>query len=245
MMHARFFDHAFAPHTHDEMMIGVMQAGVKRFAREGSLNAVGRYGLSINNPGDLHTGERASEAEIAYSSIYLPVSALTQMGLPPGFAFKDAVLEDKEIWLALLRGLREPESRMAVEEAFTRALWLAAERYGQDHRLRDKKTYPAQFSIVVDFMHSHCDQPISLIELANLAGISPRHLIRSFKARFGLTPHRYLIGLRVRKAQELLAHGEPVAEVAVASGFADQAHLSRTFKAIIGTTPASYRSAFQ
>jgi len=58
VMDAAFRDHHFAPHTHDELMLGIMRAGVKRFIREGRVHMVGPGGISLVNPGEVHTGGR-------------------------------------------------------------------------------------------------------------------------------------------------------------------------------------------
>jgi AraC-like DNA-binding protein len=66
-------------------------------------------------------------------------------------------------------------------------------------------------------------------------------LTRAFKVAFGLAPHAYLIQLRLSKARFLLAKGDPLAEVAMKLGFADQSHMGRWFRRAYGLTPASYR----
>jgi AraC-like DNA-binding protein len=74
-----------------------------------------------------------------------------------------------------------------------------------------------------------------------VAGLRRRHLVSAFRARFGLPPHRYLTQLRVDEARRLLAEGRPPGEVAAAVGFADQSHLVRRFKALLGATPGRSR----
>jgi AraC-like DNA-binding protein len=64
--------------------------------------------------------------------------------------------------------------------------------------------------------------------------------VRCFGGRFGLPPHRYLTGRRVDRARRLLLAGAPAADVAAATGFTDQAHLTRHFKRYLGTTPGRY-----
>jgi AraC-like DNA-binding protein len=56
-----------------------------------------------------------------------------------------------------------------------------------------------------------------------------------------MTPHAYLINSRIQYAQARLRRGEAIAEVALAAGFADQAHLQRTFKQLLAATPGQYR----
>lgn len=70
--------------------------------------------------------------------------------------------------------------------------------------------------------------------------MSPYHLARLFLSTFGLPPHKYLEGLRVRRAQGVIAPRFPLADVALAAGFSSQSHLNRPFKRILGVTPAGY-----
>ena len=76
--------------------------------------------------------------------------------------------------------------------------------------------------------------------LAAAAGLSPYYFIRVFRQAVGLTPHAYLVQLRVETAKRLLDRGQPVVEAALAAGFADQSHLTRHFKRIVGVTPGQY-----
>ena len=66
------------------------------------------------------------------------------------------------------------------------------------------------------------------------------HLVRTFTRSFGISPHAYVIGRRVDAARRLLLRGARPIDVATDVGFYDQAHLTRHFRAAVGTTPASY-----
>jgi AraC-like DNA-binding protein len=85
------------------------------------------------------------------------------------------------------------------------------------------------------------DQMISLSTLADEVGLSKFHLLRLFREEVGATPHAYQLHLRIARARELLDARASAAEVALACGFADQAHFTRTFKRIVGFTPGRFR----
>ena len=74
-------------------------------------------------------------------------------------------------------------------------------------------------------------------------GTHPSHLVRVFRREYGLPPHRYVVGRRLDRARPLLLAGMPIADVAAATGFHDQSHLTRHFRALLGTTPGAFRSA--
>jgi AraC-like DNA-binding protein/quercetin dioxygenase-like cupin family protein len=81
----------------------------------------------------------------------------------------------------------------------------------------------------------------SLDALARRAGVTPFHLVRVFTLTVGLSPHRYVVQTRVRRARHFLARGIPSSFVAAMTGFVDQSHLTAQFKRYVGTTPASYQ----
>jgi AraC-like DNA-binding protein len=104
---------------------------------------------------------------------------------------------------------------------------------------------PAPVARVRDAIEQRYAESLTLTELAEIARLSMYHLIRAFRAEVGLTPHAYLIDVRVRRARELLRADVTPAEAALRVGFADQAHLTRAFKARIGVVPGAYRRAFR
>lgn len=72
--------------------------------------------------------------------------------------------------------------------------------------------------------------------------LSPTHFSRAFKRSFGESPHAFVIGRRVARAQRLMLDSDlPLALIAIATGFADQAHFSRLFRERTGQTPAAWR----
>jgi AraC-like DNA-binding protein len=79
-------------------------------------------------------------------------------------------------------------------------------------------------------------------ELAGLVPLSVSHFCRAFKETFGDTPHMYIIRLRLELAQSLmLATEDPLSQIALASGLADQAHLTKLFRRVVGETPGAWR----
>ena len=94
----------------------------------------------------------------------------------------------------------------------------------------------------MDFMRAHLSGNISLEELASVCDLSVSYFARGFKNGTGVSPHRWLIEMRLEKAKDLLLNTKmPLAEVAVACGFADQCHLTRKFRRATGDTPGAWR----
>lgn len=81
---------------------------------------------------------------------------------------------------------------------------------------------------------------ISIANISEKVHISSYHMIRKFANENGLTPHKFQLQCRIRKAQELLESGMKVVDVATAVGFYDQSHLCRVFKKQLGISPNKY-----
>ncbi len=96
-----------------------------------------------------------------------------------------------------------------------------------------------------DTMDRAFASPLDVPALARVAHVSPAHFSRQFRETFGESPHRYLQRRRVERAMELLRETElPVTEICFEVGFGSLGTFSRTFKAVVGEPPSSYRARF-
>ncbi|MBD2460265.1 helix-turn-helix transcriptional regulator [Oscillatoria sp. FACHB-1407] len=90
----------------------------------------------------------------------------------------------------------------------------------------------------VDYIHEHLQHELTLADIAAVVQMSPFHFARLFKQSTGLAPHQFVIRCRVERAKELLLRGQmAIADIAIEVGFANQSHLNRHFKRIVGVTP--------
>jgi len=103
---------------------------------------------------------------------------------------------------------------------------------------------PWQRRRAMELLAKHLDGSVRLATLAEECGLSVSHFARSFRKTFGRSAHQFLILQRIEKAKALLSVSMCVlSEAALQSGFADQAAFSRTFKAVVGTSPGQWRRA--
>jgi AraC family transcriptional regulator len=99
---------------------------------------------------------------------------------------------------------------------------------------------------VIDFVDAHLDQPLTIEELADVADLSAYHFARMFRKTLGEAPHKFVLRRRIERAMEMLRDDRSsVAEIAVATGFSSQAHLTTRFASFTGLTPAKYRAVAQ
>lgn len=93
------------------------------------------------------------------------------------------------------------------------------------------------------FIEEHLGEPIDVVRISREANLSPSHFTRVFRALEGVPPWSYVTERRVRRAEELLGSDRPLSEIAFDTGFADQAHFTRVFKRVTGSTPGAARAA--
>jgi transcriptional regulator GlxA family with amidase domain len=101
---------------------------------------------------------------------------------------------------------------------------------------------PKRLRQITEFIDTHLDQPLSVVEMAAHLGLSPSHFSRSFHRSLNMPPHRYLMARRLSRVLTLLATSSmPLAQIALLAGFCDQSHLSRYFRGCFGVSPRRFR----
>ncbi len=100
----------------------------------------------------------------------------------------------------------------------------------------------AQLDISRDYIEAHCFETIRLHDLASLLGLSESWFSHAFKASTGMPPLRWQMEARIARVKDLLARDKAsLTEIAALAGFADQAHLTRSFKRVVGVAPSDWR----
>lgn len=95
---------------------------------------------------------------------------------------------------------------------------------------------------VCEYVEANVDQPIRIEILSAMVRLSATHFSRAFKLSMGETPHSYIVRRRLEKARYLMLTTESsLSEIALASGFADQSHLTRTFRRCTKVSPGARR----
>jgi AraC family transcriptional regulator len=136
--------------------------------------------------------------------------------------------------LHLLERLRRADDPLATD-AYALAL-LGSLRGDAPRRARATPVDAAR-----DLLDASVGRPVTLLELSREVHVSPFHLHRRFREAVGVSPHEYLLRRRLERAQELLADGASVTEVAAATGFSSPGYFSTVFRRRVGVTPTAFR----
>jgi len=240
---AHIVRYAFEPHTHQAYGFGAIERGVERFRYKGSDHLAPENSIVLMNPDVLHTGRSETTSGWRYRMIYIQPQTLAEISGEPEWWFTDPVIESDRARGKRLSVLLERLWRTDDPLAFDGLLLRIVSELRPYARVADRPadSRSQRFDSVLDYMRAHMDRRIVLEDLAAVACLSPFHFLRQFQARYHVTPHQMLMALRLHAAKQMLASGRPPADVAVAAGLTDQAHLSRAFACRYGVTPGRYQ----
>lgn len=238
----------FAPHLHESFALGAIEAGASRIRYRGRSVRQVPGDVVVIPAREVHTGESDSPVGWSYRMLYLPETLVAALAPPEPHDFREPSLPDPELAariVALHASLERGTDPLRGQTALSEILHRLHARHGSsavDARCGGEKA--TLLRRVRDHLEDNFAHPVTLRQLALLAGISPFHLIRQFRARYGLPPYMYLELVRVNRARQMLRAGEPISRVAYATGFSDQSHLTRRFKRVVGVPPGQYARTY-
>ena len=234
-------------HSHAHFSIGAITGGHSHFLNQRSLQEVGPGSLVLMNPEEVHACNPIADQPWSYLMFYLDTDWLRsqqeEAGLGGEFRPFDMTASRDPLLYQGLQHLHhqlvqapDPLAREVACHLFSRQLLARLTPARWDDRP------PQHLQRAAELMQDDSASPLSLSQLSAVAGLTPSHFVRAFSQHYGMTPHAYLLDRRIRHARTLLKQGQPLAEVALASGFADQAHFQRQFKRRVAATPGQYRT---
>ena len=238
-------------HSHGEYQICLSLDFPGVYGYRGTSHAVPVGSLSVVHPGEVHSardpGERRSPSSfrMMYAEPDLLARAATSVAGragPPPF-FRDPIIMDRPLARDFLRlhvALEGAAPRLEQDARLLFVLARLVERHAGVRPSPPPGRERRAVRLAREYLEDNLGRGVSLEELARLANLSPFHLARVFRDEVGLPPHAYQAQARVDRARSLLLRGWPAARVARETGFADQSHLSRRFKRLVGVTPGRY-----
>jgi len=247
----RDYAHSFPRHSHDFFTVGVFARGNGRLLYRGRSWAADEGSILAVSPDEVHTAEPRRDRGWTYCAMYPTVELMAHAVGPASSAgaafFPAPIVHDAALAADLSdiqQELRGPTPDLATEERLLDALGRLVDRHAETRGVESRASAPSRAVMVArDYLNEHFAKSVKLVELATVCDTSPFHLVRSFRDAVGMPPHAYLTQIRSNHARDMLLRGVPVSSAAYRCGFADQSHLTRTFKRIFGVTPGAYVSA--
>ncbi|PKR56010.1 AraC family transcriptional regulator [Thalassospira marina] len=254
-------------HTHDTFSIGAILGGASACHMRRAKHELSTGTVIFINPEDVHDCHPLVERGWAFQMLYvdtgwlLDVQAQNDADANGKFAAYDPVLSQDPVIFAQLTRLGRILAdhdipALGKEEAATAFFSLLAERTGRGKTrlyamgqggvgriagMQGEKHEGGKGVLrAAEYIRAHCEQPLRLNGISEQAGMTPSALVRAFGQQYGITPHAYLMNCRIQRARHALKRGERIVDVALACGFADQAHFQRIFKRQMTATPRQY-----
>jgi AraC-like DNA-binding protein len=243
----------YAKHSHETFSIGAVTGGRSVYVNRHASEWVGAGAVVMMNPDDVHACNPVADERWSYLMLHVDVAWLTklqhELGFTENHVFR-AFSQTMTLEPVLFDGLTRLYAVLVDGDADTLRKQGAAITFFSDVQQKlnpapakpDRDASHRQLTRAAEFIAENCTQALKLEDVCNAADMSASHLIRAFKQHYGMTPHAYLINRRIQYSREQLRRGRLIADVALDAGFADQAHLQRTFKRLVAATPGQYRS---
>jgi AraC-like DNA-binding protein len=238
---AHWRNHQTRPHAHPEYQLTWTVSGAGRMTYRGGRARLPAGCMALFHPGEPHVLETARE-EVDWSLrvLHVPAVLLERRAVPlvqpaPFLASPELLHAAQALWEdASTQPSRALSSRVKVLANQLCALpGLELEEHPASQVVRR----------CLEHLAAELTRSISMEELAHVALCPAAKLRKLFVAATGLPPHAWHLQRRIQHGKHLLVEGKPVAEVALATGFSDQAHFTRHFSVLVGVSPARYASS--
>jgi AraC-like DNA-binding protein len=240
----------YAKHAHETFSIGAITRGHSTYLNGKVRERVGTGALVVINPEDVHACNPIDDLPWSYHMLYVDVPWLVNLQHELGFsqstdfrAFSTTVTMQTDLYAGLnclYTILTDTQADPLQKQSAALTFFSEVQRMlnpapGSPRDANHKLARAAEY------IRENCTRSLKLEEICAAADLSASYLIRSFKDRYGMTPHAYLINRRIEYSRAQLRRGRAIADVAVEAGFSDQAHLQRAFRQLVGATPGQYR----
>jgi len=240
----------YTRHSHEHFSIGAITAGQSQYIHGAHTFQISAGTVVLMNAGDVHACNPIDDQPWSYHMLYIDTAWLTDLQHQLGFSTdqdfrpftathtRDTVLYNGliELYAVLVDDHAEHLQKQSAVVSFFSEV---------QQRLNPSQTPVREVNHKLEraaaYIHEQCSEALKLEDICQAAELSPSYLIRAFKQYYGMTPHAYLVNRRIQMARTQLRNGELIADVALAAGFADQAHFQRAFKQHLAATPGQYR----
>jgi AraC-like DNA-binding protein len=172
-----------------------------------------------------------------------PLTALP--ALSPDLGFEDSIIMNAARGIGAEIQDRNPLSGLLVESYVATIFTQLLRKQKYVPSIRRGGLTPANLNRVIETIDDELTADLSLLQLAELAGLSVPHFCRAFKQTLGCPPHTFIVRRRIDRAKEYLRHSSmALTEIALACGFSSSSHFSNAFRREVGTTPLAYRGSW-
>jgi AraC-like DNA-binding protein len=248
LLEAWFQGRAYRQHRHDTYAIGVTEAGIQAFAYRGATHISTPGEVVVLHPDELHDGYAGAEMGFGYRLLYIEPALIFDAthgaaGQPGTLPFvRQPVLRDPGLAAAVRSAFVSELEPLAADDLVLRITMSLIEAGSSRHAsLSPRSLDVAAIARARGFLDAERSRVVRSDELEAVSGLTRFDLARQFRAVLGTSPYRYSLLRRLDAARDLLDGTQPLADIALGTGFVDQAHFTRMFTAANGISPGRYR----
>jgi AraC-like DNA-binding protein len=238
---------AYRRHRHDTYAISLTELGVQAFTYRGATHVSTPGQVVVLHPDEPHDGHAGTEAGFGYRQLYIEPAMIFEATRALGDGagclpfVRQPVTTNTALATAIRCAFRQDRAALAIDDVLVR---VAAGLLGAD---RSHERVPLSRRVDVraidrarQFLDAATTRVVSSSELEAITGLTRYELSRQFRIVVGTSPYRYSLMRRLAVARGQITRRRPLVDVALETGFADQAHFTRRFTDAFGITPGQY-----
>jgi AraC-like DNA-binding protein len=238
---------AYRRHRHDTYAISLTELGVQAFTYRGATHVSTPGQVVVLHPDEPHDGHAGTEAGFGYRQLYVEPAMIFEAtrALGDGAGFLPFVCQpvttNRTLAAAIRSAFWQDRESLASDDVLVR---VAAGLLGAE-RSHERAPLPGCVDVAAidrarQFLDAETTRVVSSSDLEGVTGLTRYELARQFRMVVGTSPYRYSLMRRLAVARGQIARRRPLVDVALETGFADQAHFTRRFTEAFGITPGQY-----
>ena len=240
----------YQKHFHETFSLGVNKEGKSIYVNRDNKYMLAKNKLSIINPYDVHSCNSTGEVLNKYYMMYLDVSWCENIQKTLDSSIKSFqnlsldLLDDEVLYTRFINLCDFIYEENSILEKENELLNFYFDFFSLFIKNSNKVQNSEEFDSIRSFLEKHYKENFTLDEISNLFNLNTFYIIRLFKSNINMTPHTYLLNVKINQSKKLLKEGCSIVETALECGFYDQSHFHRNFVKYTANTPKEYQLNF-
>lgn len=240
----------YKKHFHSSFSLGINKEGLSIYTNQNKKFILDKNRLSIMNPYEVHSCNSCGSTLNKYYMMYLDTSWCSKIQkiinsrISKFVAVDKKILESKEFYNRFLNLCEFIYEDNSIEDKENELIEFFLDFFALYLKKDGEFKTDKRFEEIKAFIDKNYKENITLKDISDSFDLNEYYIIRLFKKHLNITPHSYLLNLRVNHARVCLKEGMSIVETALESGFYDQSHLHRNFLNFVATTPKEYQLNF-
>ncbi len=237
-------------HLHSSFSIGINIKGKSIYTNKDKCYDLKKGMIAIVNANTIHSCNPIKKEPNLYYMLYLDPKWCLDIqksiceDIDSFKEFPKDILYDKKLYEEFKTLCEELFKENSYMEKENELIIFFTKLFKQYIKESNKKVEDKVFKKIINYLNENYQENISLEQLSKKFELNSFYIIRLFKSELNLSPHAYLLNIKINKAKEFLRRGMSIVDTALECGFSDQSHFHKNFVKIVATTPKKYQENF-